>query len=55
MFLARAQDGISVLVKRDRTSAKNDRGLHLNASKLAASDLAVGKKGNLKHMKLVTI
>lgn len=54
MFLARGQDGISVFVKRDRTSTKNDGGLHLRGSKLTASKLAVGDNGNLKHMTLVT-
>lgn len=41
MFLTRAQDGISLLVKRDRTSTKNDRGLHLRGRELAAFKLAV--------------
>ena len=49
MFLARAQDSISLLVKRDRTSTKNDRGLHLKGSELAASKLAVGDRMGISN------
>lgn len=49
MSPGRAQDGISLLVKKDRTNARNDRGLHLRGSELAAPRLAVGDRMGISN------